>query len=119
MITWTTDANNDISLANGQIANNQALAALRTRIDAALQIIKGEFDDTTQGVDYFGIIFSDTPLSMKVQEITRVINLIDGVEKVEFKNYSFDNKTQTMTYYFTIYSTYGQFDYNSLFDISA
>ena len=90
--------------------------ALRVRIDAALQVIKGELDDATQGVDYFGIILSNTPISMKVQELSRVIKSIDGVTGLTFDNAIMDKKAQTLSFYFTIYSAYGEFSYNTTFE---
>lgn len=116
MKTWYMTKENDLQLKFGQLKLVEDLEALRVRIDAALQIVKGELDDPTQGVDYFGIIFSNTPMSMKIQEITRVIMLQDGVENVEFTNASFDKRTQTLHFEFHIYSVYGDFDYDRTFD---
>ena len=84
-----------------------------------LQIVKGELDDKTIGVDYFGIIFSNTPVSMKVQEISRAILSIEGVENVSFENVEFDRKNQTFKFYFTIDSVYGALEYEKTFENPA
>lgn len=115
MNTWSMDDMNDLELMYGQIKVNENLLALKTRIDAALQVIKGEVSDESMGVDYFGIIFSNTPVSMKVQEICRVLNDIDGVSSVEFEDAEFNKETQVLTFHFTIYSVYGTFAYDKSF----
>lgn len=116
MKTWEMNEEDELQLAHGQIMMKQELEALRVRIDAALQVIKGEVDDQDIGVDYFGIIFSNTPISMKVQEICRVILLQDGVEDVEFENAEVDKRTGALHFRFTIYSVYGEFDYDKTFE---
>lgn len=93
------------------------LEALRVRIDAALQIVKGELDDSSLGVDYFGIIFSNTPISMKIQEISRVITAVEGVESIEYKSGTFDKRTNALHFYFRIRSAYGDIDYDKLFEL--
>lgn len=115
MNTWALDDKNDLEIMYGQIKLNENLQALKTRIDAALQVVKGEVDDTSMGVDYFGIIFSDTPISMKIQEISRVITAVDGVSKIEFDRAELDRQTLALRLFFTIYSTYGEFAYDKTF----
>lgn len=115
MNTWALDDMNDLELMYGQIKLNANLQALKTRIDAALQVVKGEVASASEGVDYFGIIFSNTPVSLKVQEICRVINDIEGVDSVTFEKAEMDKVNLTFRFYFTIYSTYGEFDYDKLF----
>lgn len=119
MKTWNLDKNNDLTLQYGQIQMNSDIEALRVRIDAALQVVKGELDDANQGVDYFGIIFSNTPISMKVQEISRVMSAIEGVEEIEYKSGTFDKRTHAMHFYFRIRSAYGDIDYDKLFELPA
>lgn len=107
------DKKNQLSIGgSGQIKMANKLDALRIRIDAALQIVKGELEDETQGVDYFGIIFSDTPLSMKIQELTRVIKTIDEVLEVRFVKAETNVKTNTLSFFFEIESVYGGFAYD-------
>jgi len=113
------DEDNQLGLAHGQILMSENIDALRVRIDAALQVIKGEVDDPTQGVDYFGIIFSNTPLSIKVQELTRVIRSLDGVDSVDFIDAKLDDKTGALSFKFNIYSVYGQMEYDKTFEIIA
>lgn len=117
MKTWNLDENNDLTLQYGQIQMNSDLEALRVRIDAALQVIKGEVEDESQGVDYFGIIFSNTPISMKIQEISRVILSIEGVEDLEYKQGTFDRRNNSLKFYFTIKSIYGYFNYDKTFEL--
>ena len=119
MKTWELTEEDELQLAHGEIMMKQELEALRVRIDAALEVIKGEVDDETVGVDYFGIVFSNTPISMKVQEISRVILLQDGVDDVEFNNAVVDRRTGALHFSFTIYSVYGEFDYDKTFENMA
>lgn len=118
MSTWNltkkteTDPGNDVYAEYGLISMSSELDALRTIIDANLQVVKGEVPDETKGVDYFGIIFSNTPLPMKIQEITRVISNIDGVEEVYFLKAEQDHKSQDLKLYFKIQSVYGALEYN-------
>lgn len=116
MKTWYMNEENALQLQYGQIKLAKDLEALRVRIDAALQVVKGELDDASAGVDYFGIIFSNTPISMKVQEISRVILSVEGVENLSFKNVEFDRKNQTFRFYFTIYSIYGDIQYDKVIE---
>lgn len=111
------DKENELSISSsGQMVMANKLEALRIRIDAALQIVKGELDDETQGVDYYGIIFSDTPLSMKIQELTRVIKTIDEVLEVKFLKAETNVKTHTLSFFFEIESVYGGFSYDYTFE---
>lgn len=118
MNTWNltkkteTDPGNDVYSEYGLISMSSDLEALRTVIDANLQVIKDEVPDSTKGVDYFGIIFSNTPLQMKIQEITRVISNIDGVNDVYFLNATQNPRTHTLTMSFQIQSVYGVLEYN-------
>lgn len=116
MKTWYMNNENALQLQYGQIKLAKDLEALRVRIDAALQVVKGELDDASAGVDYFGIIFSNTPISMKVQEISRVILSVEGVEDLSFNNVEFDRKNQTFKFYFTIYSIYGEIQYDKIIE---
>lgn len=101
------------------IAVREGLEALRTQIDCNLQVIKGEVEDETAGVDYFGIIFSNTPLAMKVQEITRVIMRCEDVNTVKYNKCDIDRVHHNMTFYFTIESVYGELEYNKTFESLA
>lgn len=112
MKTWYMTEENELQLQYGQLRVVQDIEALRVRIDAALQVVKGELDDPTKGVDYFGIIFSATPISMKVQELSRVILNQDGVENVVFERVEHNKITQSLHFYFTIESVYGTFVYD-------
>lgn len=118
MQTWNltkktdNDTGNDVYAEYGIISTSSDLEALRTIIDANVQVVKGEVPDDTKGVDYFGIVLSNTPLSMKIQEITRVISNIDGVNDVYFLRAEQDHKTHTVSLYFSIQSIYGVLEYN-------
>lgn len=118
MQTWTvtqktpTSNGNDVKAEYGLICIDSDLEALRTQIDCNLQVIKGEVADESKGVDYFGIIFSNTPLSMKIQEITRVISNIEGVQDVYFLRAEQNNKTHELSLWFKIQSIYGALEYN-------
>lgn len=119
MKTWYLTKENDLQLQYGQIRMAKDMEALRSLIDSRLQIVKGELDDKTIGVDYFGIIFSNTPVSMKVQEISRAILSIDGVENATFENVEFDRNNQTFKFYFTIDTVYGTLEYEKTFENPA
>lgn len=101
------------------IAVQEGLEALRTQIDCNLQVIKGEVEDESAGVDYFGIIFSNTPLAMKVQEITRVIMRCEDINTVKYQRCEIDRAHNSMTFYFTIESVYGELEYNKTFESLA
>lgn len=122
MKTWTLtektleDNGNDVSLTYGTISMATDLEALRIRIDAALQIIKGEMQDSNEGVDYFGVVFGDSPMFMKVQEISNTISNIEGVKEVLFDSSDYDSKTSTLSFRFTINSVYGDFEYEKTFE---
>lgn len=122
MKTWTLtektleDNGNDVSLTYGTISMATDLEALRTRIDAALQIIKGEMQDSNEGVDYFGVVFGDSPMFMKVQEISNTISNIEGVKEVLFDSSDYDSKTSTLSFRITINSVYGDFEYEKTFE---
>lgn len=107
---------NGSSVTTKVIAVQEGLEALRTQIDCNLQVIKGEVPDDNAGVDYFGIIFSNTPIAMKVQEITRVIMRCEDVNTVKYEKCEVDRANHTMTFYFNIESVYGEFNYNKTFD---
>ena len=110
------DGGNNLVSQDGYIKIATDLEALRVRIDAALQVVKGEVDDPNLGVDYFGIIMSNTPLSMKIQEIARVVNALDGVESLQFNRAEVDRKSGTLELYFTIKSVFGDLEYNKTFE---
>lgn len=107
---------NDLMLQHGLIKVDTDLDALRTRIDCALQVIKGEVSDLNQGVDYFGIMLSGAPLEIKVQELCRVINNVQGVKSTRFKQATVDRKTGAMSFEFTIESVFGDIDYEKSFE---
>ena len=118
MLAWNLSKENDLMLTkSGQISLVNKLDALRVALDSALQVVKGELDDTTQGVDYFGIILSDTPLSLQVQELTRVIMQNEEVQDVRFLRAEVDKEKNQLTFYFDITSIYGQFAYDNSFEI--
>lgn len=110
------DGGNNLVSQDGYIKMATDLEALRVRIDAALQVVKGEVDDPNLGVDYFGIIMGNTPLSMKIQEIARVVNSIEGVESLQFERAEVDRKSGTLELFFTIKSAFGDIEYNKTFE---
>jgi len=125
MKTWyltkktAADGGNNLITQDGHIKMASGIEALRIRIDAALQVVKGEVDDPNLGIDYFGIIMANTPLSMKVQEISRVVNALDGVESMQFNRAEVNRATGTLEMYFTIKSVYGDINYNKTFENMA
>ena len=122
MKTWNLtektqiDPGNDVSLAYGTIKMDSDLNAIATAITSNLEVIKGEVDDTEKGLDLFGIILSNTPLQMKVQEISRVINNVDGVMSSKFTGATVDRKNSSITFTFEIESVYGTLDYEKTFE---
>lgn len=122
MKTWNltektpTDPGNDVSLAYGTIKMDSDLNAIATAITSNLEVIKGELDDSEKGLDLFGIILSNTPLQMKVQEISRIINNVDGVMSSKFTGATIDRKNSSITFTFEIESVYGTLDYEKTFE---
>lgn len=122
MKTWNltektpTNPGNDVSLAYGTIKTDSDLNAIATAITSNLEVIKGELDDTEKGLDLFGIILSNTPLQMKVQEISRIINNVDGVMSSRFTGATVDRKNSSITFTFEIESVYGTLDYEKTFE---
>jgi len=119
MNTFSTDANNDVALTSGNISIVYDSKAIRNKIDNALRIIKGELDDPKIGVDYFNIIMAKTPISMKVQELVRVINSVDGVKETLFNKVNYDAQRQVYNFYFTINSIYGDINYETNIDLTT
>ena len=110
------DGGNNLTTQDGHIKMVTDIEALRVRIDAALQVVKGEVSDPNLGVDYFGVIMSNTPLNIKIQEIARVVNNIEGVESLQFNRAEVDRATGTLDMFFTIKSVYGDIEYNKTFE---
>ena len=118
-LTKKTDpdgGNNLATTKEGYIKMATDIEALRVRIDAALQVVKGEVSDPELGVDYFGVIMSNTPLSMKVQEIARVVHSLEGVQSLQFERAEINRPEGTLEMYFTIKSVYGDLSYNKTFE---
>ena len=122
MKTWNltqktpTDPGNDVSLAYGTIKMDSDLNAIATAITSNLEVVKGELDDTNKGLDLFGVVLSNTPLQMKVQEIARVINGVDGVLSSKFTGATVDKQKSNITFSFEIESVYGTLDYEKTFE---
>lgn len=110
------DGGNNLTTQDGHIKMATDIEALRVRIDAALQVVKGEVSDPNLGVDYFGVIMSNTPLNIKIQEIARVVNNLEGVESLQFNRAEVDRTTGTLDMFFTIKSVYGDIEYNKTFE---
>jgi hypothetical protein len=110
------DGGNNLTTQDGHIKMVTDIEALRVRIDAALQVVKGEVSDPNLGVDYFGVIMSNTPLNIKIQEIARVVNNLEGVESLQFNRAEVDRTTGTLDMFFTIKSVYGDIEYNKTFE---
>lgn len=113
-----TSNGNDLATQFGHIKTVEGLEALRVRIDAELQIVKGELQDPEAGVDYFGIILSNVPLQMKAQEITRVVMKIPDVQSITLVGATQNKRTHALTMNFLIQSTYGTLEYNKDFEVS-
>ena len=125
MLVWNMDKENEV-VSNTYQDNGVAKTvidvvdkreALRVRLDAALQVVKGELEDSNEGVDYFGIIFADTPLSIKVQELCRVMRMIDEVQDIQFLRAETNTVKNTLSFYFNITSIYGELSYDKTFEL--
>lgn len=106
---------NDVTSEYGVIKQVSGIDALRVRIDAALQIFKGELQNEDLGVEYFGVVLSGVPLQLKIQELSRVIRSLDGVESVEFESAS-TNAENDLNINLTIKTVYGDIQYNRVFE---
>lgn len=121
MKTWyltpktPTDNGNDVISEYGVIKQVTGIDALRVRIDAALQVFKGELQNEDLGVEYFGVVLSGVPLQLKIQELSRVIRSLDGVESVEFESAS-TNAENDLNINLTIKTVYGDIQYNRVFE---
>lgn len=110
--TWTDDS---VTKCGIELVDKRE--ALRVRLDSALQVVKGELEDNDLGVDYFGIIFTDTPLALKVQELCRVMRLIDEVQDIQFLRAETNTQKNTLSFYFNITSIYGELSYDKTFEL--
>lgn len=125
MLVWNMDKDNEIVSSSYQEGGvNKTIVdlvdkrnALRVRLDSALQVVKGELDNSDLGVDYFGIIFADTPLSIKVQELCRVMRMIDEVQDIQFLRAETNSIKNTLSFYFNITSIYGELSYEKSFEL--
>lgn len=127
MLVWNLDKKNELTtntfvdavdnVKKSVIDLVNKKEALRVRLDSALQVVKGEVDDNNLGVDYFGVIFSDTPLSLKVQELCRVMRQIDEVQDIQFLRAETNTKKNTLSFYFNITSIYGELSYDKTFEL--
>lgn len=121
MKTWyltpktPTDNGNDVISEYGVIKQVTGIDALRVRIDAALQVFRGELQNEDLGVEYFGLVLSGVPLQLKIQELSRVIRSLDGVESVEFESAS-TNAENDLNLTLTIKTVYGDIRYNRVFE---
>lgn len=121
MKTWyltprtPTDNGNDVVAEYGVIKQVSDIDALRVQIDAALQIIKGELQDESLGVDYFGIVLTSVPLQLKLQELSRVLLKIEGVESAELVSASTSARGE-LNLSLKIKTSYGDIDYNRTFE---
>lgn len=121
MKTWyltpktLNDNGNDVISEYGVIKQVTGIDALRVRIDAALQVFKGELQNEDLGVEYFGVVLSGVPLQLKIQELSRVIRSLDGVESVEFESAS-TNAENDLNINLTIKTVYGDIQYNRVFE---
>lgn len=109
------DNGNDVVSEYGVIKQVSGIDALRVRIDAALQVFKGELQNEDLGVEYFGVVLSGVPLQLKIQELSRVIRSLDGVESVEFESAS-TNAENDLNLNLTIKTVYGDIQYNRVFE---
>lgn len=109
------DNGNDVVSEYGVIKQVTGIDALRVRIDAALQVFKGELQNEDLGVEYFGVVLSGVPLQLKIQELSRVIRSLDGVENVEFESAS-TNADNDLNINLTIKTVYGDIQYNRVFE---
>ena len=121
MKTWyltpktPTDNGNDVISEYGVIKQVTGIDALRVRIDAALQVFKGELQDESLGVEYFGIVFSGVPLQLKIQELSRVLLTLEGVESVDFESAS-TSANNDLNLTLNIKTVYGDIQYNRVFE---
>lgn len=106
MDTWGL-YNGDLATFDGEIRIKSKMECLADRINAVLSTIVGETDDITEGVDYYGIVFAKTPISLKVVEFTRAIKTVEGVDDVQFVGCRTNPRSGVWTFIFDISSIYG------------
>jgi hypothetical protein len=111
--TLTTDhETNDFKLTpdGRELDMSKDAKSVVQEIENELQLIKGELDDENRGVDYYGIIFSNTPINMKVAEFVRVIQMNPYVKEVTMTKFTKDPKTGTAHFSFTMNSIFGDLE---------
>lgn len=111
IITTLGMKDGDLALIDGVIATDSDMKALANKIDCALSTLKGELDDESLGVDYYNIILSNVPMSMKIRELSRVIYGVQGVTEVTYLSSEKNTKTGELKFRFSIGTIFGTMDY--------
>lgn len=104
--------NNDWApTVNGILQTETNLAMVRQMIDGAIKTLPNEVDGYA-GVDYWNVIFGNTPLLTKVRAVITAIQTVPTVSQVLFVQGAWENKTQgILRMAFNIQTTMGELMY--------
>lgn len=116
IITTLGMKDGDLAIKDGIISVDSDMKALADSIDCALNTLKGELDDPDAGVDYYNIVLSNVPMSMKIKELTRVIYNIEGVKDVTYVSSEVDNLNGVLRFVFSVDTVFGTMEYTKTID---
>lgn len=112
-----TDENgNPVFIKGTVISVDTDIKALSDQIDCALSTIKGEMDNSSEGVDYYNIVLANVPMSMKIRELSRVIYSVPGVRNVVYLASEKNNLTGALNFRFSIESIFGTMEYTKIIE---
>lgn len=112
-----TDGNGNPVFVKGTVISvDTDINALADQIDCALSTIKGEMDDSSEGVDYYNIVLANVPMSMKIRELSRVIYSVPGVRNVVYLASEKNNLTGALSFRFSIESIFGTMEYTKIIE---
>lgn len=117
MIGIKEGTNNDwADTVDGYLQIEYDKAMIRQEIDARVKTLPNEVDDY-DGVDYWNVIFNQTPILIKAQAIITAIKTINAVKDVVFNSYEYtDKQAGTLKMSFTVDSILGELNYDMFLD---
>lgn len=117
MLTFSCDANNDLYLdAKGNISTfTKDIEVIGQLVTNYLQTFLGEvFTDTSIGVDWFGVMLSDSnTLQDKIDEISAWILQVPKVTAINDIQYEQDKETRELKFNIDIQTIAGQLQINN------
>lgn len=117
MLSFLTDINNDLyldatdstgeAIASSVLVSAEGAEALRQVIVNRVRLQLGEYPyDTERGVDYMGLLLTDTPkVRLWEKQVLDIINSIPEVKTITYWNYGLEGNN--FTFQLTVDSDYG------------